>query len=226
VKGQEAIVEFVKDPTRGEIPVHIRRAAREIQDFLPETATTSREVALHVLTSSQDGLSCLYHYWCDRDFKAREKGLDSTGELSLTGVTGVFRKSGDKGPATAGHLRCGCETEASLMYFIWWKTWTLRGPDGMVEAMAPNQLNPRARGVVVQAMEKVTGINASNMYPNEEADYNYEGLVHKRALLRIQLKHVLEGLKKANRGLGLAPLTGEDVMILTSANDGRAPPSM
>lgn len=204
------------------IDASIRRTAREVQDFLPEAATTSREVALHFLSATQDSVNCIYHCHSDRDFKARERPPPD-GPYSFTGVTGVFRKKGDAGAASPGHLRCGCEIESALMHFIFWKTWTLRGPGDMEEGMSPSQFNPRARNLVTQAMEKATGINSGNVYPIDGA---YESLPHKKYLLHIQLCHVFEAIKATNRAMGLEPLTADDMVLLMNANDGRAPPSM
>lgn len=211
----------MKNPSK-HIDPKIRRTARDIQDFLPEAATTSREVSLHFLSATQDSVSCIYHWYSDKDFKARERP-PTDGPYSFTGVTGVVRKKGDIGLATPGHMRCGCEIEASLMHFLFWKTWSLRGPNDMEEGMMQSQFNPRARNIVTQAMEKVTGINSGNVYPGEGG---YESLEHKRYLWQIQLCHALEGIKRTNRAMGLEPLTSEDAAILMSANDGRAPPSM
>lgn len=195
----------------------IRRLARTQQDFLPESATTSEEVALHVLETSWEGLACLYHQHSDKDYKARDKVPPVQG-FWLSGVTGVVRRGDDDKPASEGHLRCGCSIDAALAYFLWWKTWTLRGPDGTVEPMAIAQFNPRARNLVMQQLEQRTGITVKDMYPKDGHDY--ASLEHQRNLIRIQLKHTMLSLKKANLGLGFEAYTAEDAAIFVEVTGG------
>lgn len=212
--GRAEIVAFVQDKTP--MDRSIRRLARARQEFLPESATTSREVALHILTTN-DRCSCLYHKHSDKDYKARDKQPPVQG-FWLSGVTGEVRKRSDERPPSKDHLHCGCSAEAALTYFLWWKTWTLRGPDGTVEPMSKIQFNPRARTLVLQKFQQLTGLTIAEMYP--EDGVHYESLEHQRRLIHIQLKHIMERLGRVNLGLGTDEYTAEDARIFVEATKG------
>lgn len=223
--GRVAIEAFVLDGTP--VDRKIKGLARRIQDFLPESATTNEAVALHFLTTSTSGVRCLYHMVSDKDYKARNKPLPVMG-FYLTGVTGTVRKAKDKGSPTTGHLRCGCSIDAALSYFLWWKTWTIRGPDTtnedsgrssfLVEPMSSVQFNPRARNLVMQKLEQLTGVTADNMYP--PPGIHYDSLEHQRYLLQLQFRHVLERLRKVNLGIGSDAFTQEEAAIFADVTKG------
>ncbi|KAG6821923.1 hypothetical protein H0H92_016109, partial [Tricholoma furcatifolium] len=79
---QEALDEFVHRPNTTVINSTLRRLIRENQEFMPKAATTTRKLAIEVLSNNRTNIMCLYHHIHDRD----GAGQDGTGKYKLNGM--------------------------------------------------------------------------------------------------------------------------------------------
>ena len=82
-----------------------------------------------------------------------------------------------------GVLNCGCEEEAVLFEFYFWKTWTATSPTTFVtEGLLDQLMDPRTRLFVVTAYKAATGITLEDLYSNGLNNHD-----HKKALLTKQI---------------------------------------
>jgi hypothetical protein len=109
--------------TQKGISYRIRRYIRESPEFLPQAATTSRALAMHVLGTNRGSTICIFHQR-HRAFSQHD-GYD--GKFLMKGVTYPKKLNTLKVTHTPqpGHLHCGCNIDVALMGFFFWKTWTL-----------------------------------------------------------------------------------------------------
>ncbi|KAF8058231.1 hypothetical protein FPV67DRAFT_1387863, partial [Lyophyllum atratum] len=128
----------------------LRRMIWENQWLLPESATISRELALHILGSTHANTQCIV----------------------LTGTPGprlVKSKNMPRPKAPAeGLLHCGCEEDKALLDFIFWKTWkatyTSSYKKSYTEGLATQRLEPRSRMFMVHAVEEYSGLKLDDFY--------------------------------------------------------------
>ena len=93
---------------RVQLPPTVRSIIRDVRHVGRNGATTTRELALHVLTSSQLNIECLRHKW-------------SRGTQGAIGPRIMGTRSH---PAilTGNLANCGCSQEDVLWDFLFWKT--------------------------------------------------------------------------------------------------------
>ncbi|KAF8877544.1 hypothetical protein BD779DRAFT_1475199 [Infundibulicybe gibba] len=72
VRGEKAISNFLKSNGEREIPAGLRRMIREVQELLPQAATTSRALAYSIFHTTQKNVICHYHH---ADLSMREEVL-------------------------------------------------------------------------------------------------------------------------------------------------------
>ncbi|KAG5633507.1 hypothetical protein H0H81_007238 [Sphagnurus paluster] len=105
-KSQEENPDSIQPETRVQLPPGLRKMIREVRGVAPNAATTTRELALHILTSSHLNTKCLHH------------GFDRRAKPSST----VIGNQSDPATLAAGLLNCGCNEEDALWDFFFWKT--------------------------------------------------------------------------------------------------------
>ncbi|KAF8079000.1 hypothetical protein FPV67DRAFT_1444205 [Lyophyllum atratum] len=192
----------------------LRRMIRENQWLLPESATISRELALHILGSTHANTQCLFH----RETKAEGKKGGFTKGIVLTGTPGprlVKSKNMPRPKAPAeGLLHCGCEEDKALLDFIFWKTWkatyTSSYKKSYTEGLATQRLEPRSRMFMVHAVEEYSGLKLDDFYTgpgnaedDDEAEFpNFFGPEHQRKMVRSSLIVLMERLQVYNSILG------------------------
>ncbi|KAF8068577.1 hypothetical protein FPV67DRAFT_1366079, partial [Lyophyllum atratum] len=155
-----------------EVPAGIKRKIRENQELLPEAATISRALALHILTSTHGNIQCLYHG------KAKVEGklggyIDG---FLISGTPGRRRVKSKKNPnpgnPESGHIHCGCEEEKALLDFILWKTLQVSykpvGNKKMPrEGMGSQLFEPRGRMFVIEALQKYAAWSLDFLYTGQ-----------------------------------------------------------
>ncbi|KAJ7363738.1 hypothetical protein DFH08DRAFT_681680, partial [Mycena albidolilacea] len=99
------------------IPPMLRQLMRLVAEVAPHCATTSKQLALHILTTQQGKTHCCFH-----NIKCGTKGeKESDGPVAIVRV--VYSKA--VVPTQNGFLHCGCDEQAALWEFFWFKTWTM-----------------------------------------------------------------------------------------------------
>ena len=184
-KGRKAIKAFLRDTTKN-IDSGIRRMARLDPTYLPESATISRRLAIHFVTSKEGNIQCGYHAYKNKSTFMRD-GWGKMG-AQIRGVPGKKRMSDTKkkspggtkkktpggtkknsdGKKRAGVLtspakgirNCGCRVNDILLEFVLAKRIKIGGTVGglRVEEPMTNQeyLEPRERLFAFQALRGLT----------------------------------------------------------------------
>ena len=155
---------------------------RNVQPLASRAATTNRALALECLKLSSNNIMCRYH----QTLAKRDPIIDGTHSGKVEGqyqVTGVpYKKVLDKKPTKSdkkstksdngtvrpqGALSCGCDEEAVLFEFFFWKTWTITSPTTFVtEGFLDQRMDPRTRLFFVTAFKAATGITLDDLYSN------------------------------------------------------------
>lgn len=200
-KGMKEITTFLDDPEGVVLSPTLRKRIREYSDFLPEAVTISRELSLHILTTSADKTWCLWHHLYERGDKAKGdyQGRDKFGIL-LTGVPGRSARGEGESPDN-GCLNCGCTIDDSLFYLIFWKTWSLTSHGGgVVEAWKRGHLRPRLRSLVVRGFKKFSGLTLKDMFVGTSKDFF--GMEHVSMLSMTNIRRGLATLRHFEDALG------------------------
>lgn len=195
------ICTFLDDPEGVELSPTLRKRIREYSDFLPEAVTISRQLSIHILTTSANKSWCLWHHLYERGDKAKRdyQGRDKFGIL-LTGVPGSSARGVGESP-DEGCLHCGCTVDDSLFYLIFWKTWTLTSRGGaVVETWKRGHLRPRLRSLVVRGFKKFSGLTLKDMFVGDSKDFF--GMEHVSDLSVTLIRRSLATLRHFEDALG------------------------
>ncbi|KAJ7206834.1 hypothetical protein GGX14DRAFT_366870, partial [Mycena pura] len=150
--------------SKDKIPSRLRRLMRLVAEVVPRCATTSRKLALHILTTQQNKTQCRFHD-IKRNTKAA-KEVDKPGDI--VGV--AFSKS--KLPIV-GILDCGCDENAALWELFWFKTWSITSLNPGIQTFdrmrndAGDVLNARQRGFFSQAYTLGSMLNIDDVYTDD-----------------------------------------------------------
>jgi hypothetical protein len=170
--------EFLRDPGHKWVSHSNRRLIREVAEFCPRAATTTRELALHCLESNRRNFICPYH---GERGKGGEKNDQTATEESPYQVTGtsyvrevnIFR--GDDVERKPGHFHCGCPEDLVLFDFYLWKQTKITSTlTGVTEGWKDQRLDPRARLLVATAWEHWTGLTIDQMYRGDRTEIEAE----------------------------------------------------
>ncbi|KAJ7802125.1 hypothetical protein B0H14DRAFT_2614637 [Mycena olivaceomarginata] len=110
--GAAAHIQKFLDPTghrKYRIPSETRRLLRKIPALASQCATSSKELALHVLTTKEGKTQCRFH----------DEKRSTQLAKQVDGPTG-----GKKIQKQDGFLHCGCAEKEALWEFLWFKTWS------------------------------------------------------------------------------------------------------
>lgn len=222
--GANEIRQWIQDPSKS-IPADTRSMLREVPDYLPEAATVSAALTLHILTTPQKNTRCLFHNIYRRMNKS-DLDVDAAmtrsekGELSLTGVSGrkvegdqrMYFRAAEADDYEPTHLDCGCGLEESLFYFWMWKTWRLWGVGGaVVEPISSIHITPRLRNVVYQAFEVWAGLR-SGMSGIFTGVFTTEEMAREQ-MLKSQMHHLAAELSLLYSERG-AVLDGQEMLSI------------
>ncbi|KAJ7871228.1 hypothetical protein B0H14DRAFT_3439677 [Mycena olivaceomarginata] len=173
-KADLAVTNFLKSPTRkaNRIPPKLRRLMRLVAEVVPRCATTSKELALHILTTQQGKIHCRFH------------------EIKPYSKAAV--------PAGSGFLHCGCDEQAALWELFWFKTWTVASRNPKYTGFdrmgrdANDVLTARQRAFFSQAYSTGTLLQINDMY-----SATYDSVDHMTRLRRVQLERMLFTLNQS-----------------------------
>ncbi|KDR73873.1 hypothetical protein GALMADRAFT_212113 [Galerina marginata CBS 339.88] len=151
------------------IEVGIRRAGRDVQQFLPESAHLSIEVAIIFHLTSARNMVCRYH----QRHRARTHHQHDT-VISLAGV-GYPRKlssTDHEVPPPAGHMNCGCAVDDVLFEYFIWKTSSAFSTNPKLAStnyfMGDNDfVAPKIRRFWVQQWKDATCLTINDIYGND-----------------------------------------------------------
>ncbi|KAF8068967.1 hypothetical protein FPV67DRAFT_1669011 [Lyophyllum atratum] len=198
---------FLQDERKAVSP-GIRKMIRENQHLLPEAATISRSLALHILTSNRDNIQCLYHS------KSKYFANSGQGPFAISGTPGP-KRTGPNEKAAEGFLNCGCPVDAALLDFLIWKVWrvTLRAPGKptLFEGMGSQILEPRTRLFIKQGLLDYAGLQLDDFYTGPggallEKDPEFPkfgGPEHQLHLTETSLNVLMQRAHHLRVGLGL-----------------------
>ncbi|KAF9018473.1 hypothetical protein BDP27DRAFT_1378410 [Rhodocollybia butyracea] len=163
----EAIAKFHHDP-KNKINYGLRRLCCTLAWFAPESGTSSRPLAIHVMTTKQGNLICPYHTISDHRGCAYDEDRREDRAYRLTGVPKApIKKSTKKNPKNPDprYMHCGCPLETVLLEFFFWKSDTIYSPTlRRTEGWDGNVLNPRERGLIYGKWTEKTGQKLVHLY--------------------------------------------------------------
>ncbi|KAG6809445.1 hypothetical protein H0H92_000225 [Tricholoma furcatifolium] len=187
--GRDAIRRWLRNPKHSTLDHRLRRLIREHQSFLPEMASQSRELALIILTTNCGNIICPYHHRWDKAGTV----VDGKGKYKINGVPysrHVSKTKRQRVQRPEGHLHCGCEEDAVLMDFYFWKTWEIKSATGShVEGLGDDMFKPRTRAFVTSQVTDLTGLVAEDFFKKGLSRREFE---KKRVL--IQLEYLMDYL--------------------------------
>jgi hypothetical protein len=193
--------EFLRDP-RKEVSVSYRRLIREVAEFCPRAATTTRELALHCLENNQQNFICPYHAERDKHGNSNDESATAESPFQVTGtpytreVNVVCEDNVQRKP---GHLHCGCPEDAVLFDFYLWK-WTkiTSTTTGVTEGWKTQRLDPRARLFILTAWEQWTGLTVEHIFkgPQSDIEAEVERLTHQIEVFQVALADAQEKLAR------------------------------
>lgn len=222
-KAQADWMKYCQNPKRNPLPWNTRTLIRTYSDIVPQAGNTSREAAMHVFENSAGNWICPYHCKHDRLFEYYDTTTHTRkgAEYKLYGVPYQGAKnSGSRAgkvldaPEVDEYLHCGCLTEDALIAFFWFKSAeyaspTAKTPSGaqMTEGWCNQQLEARARGLVIETFLAFTGIESvDEMYTfDREGNRRSQSELVKLQIDKLKLQHInLKEEEKMDREKALA----------------------
>ena len=188
-----------------------RRAARNICQFLPQAATTSRESAILVFWTAKGNLVCRYHQ-DHRNVEHHDSpevfhGVAYLKELNteIKTVPQLIHK-----PL---HMHCGCLIEHVLFDFWFWKMSAARSSHPNLNQqlwnMGKESTPPTIRAFWVSQFKAMTNLTLDDLYslgPDSDATVDHFSMMVARSILRSA--YTLS--TQLSIGLNLAFETSED----------------
>ena len=173
-QGDDIINDFLNSPANAKIPAWFRKAVKDHQWFMPRAATTSRELALEVLKTTQGNQFCIWHHVHDKGGKKHDSD-DSSYKVTGTPFPRLSDKMLKKMTANdrtqllaerKGVLSCGCPVDVALLDLYLWKTWTARSSSGEFEGLRNQRIDPRTRLFIAEAYKTHAGLTVDDLYTN------------------------------------------------------------
>ncbi|KAJ2915827.1 hypothetical protein MD484_g4585, partial [Candolleomyces efflorescens] len=193
--GRKQIKKYLESGDTKHFSVGTRRLAREIAEFLPEAATTNRDLATLCFLSAQGNYICRYH-----GHSRWNKECDSA--ILLVGV-GHPKSIGSPNPPP-NHMHCGCSIDDVLLDFIFFKTLRISStnpnlaqfPQGMLAETVP----ARIRSFMIELFKTWTGLTVDDLYTHEET---WASADHTAAVRTAQIQALIRSM--AAKGFQVAP---------------------
>jgi hypothetical protein len=172
--GHEIIDDFLRSPGTTKMPAWFRKAVKDHQWFMPRAATTSRELALEVLKTTQGNQFCIWHHAHDKGGKRHDS---AKGPYKVTGTPfprlsdKTLKKMADSNrnqllEERKGILSCGCPVDVALLDLYLWKTWMVRNRSGQSEGLRNQRIDPRTRLFIAEAYKTHAGLTVNDLYTN------------------------------------------------------------
>jgi hypothetical protein len=190
---QEKVIQAIDDWIKNgkPVPTTIRRAVREKQELGKCASSTTRELAIHFLTTRSRNVFCLYHFHVDK--KGGKRDGQQGEKYKVMGIPlarNANEVKGDRKERPEGYLHCGCDEDIALTDFYLWKHWTAES-GGYKEGMKDKFLDPRTRCfVVATGLNRIACLFIDDLYNRGRSDQETV-----KSALRHQIKRLLKSLK-------------------------------
>ncbi|KAJ7645380.1 hypothetical protein B0H17DRAFT_1216012 [Mycena rosella] len=136
---------------------------------IEECATTTRELALHVLGTKQN-CKCRFHNVKRNQQQATLVDGPTVGKFLIVGVPYAENiKTLDE-----GFMTCGCEIVLALWDLFWWKVWMIKSANEKIpeeETMKTNVFSGRHRAFFIQGYTKATLLDLQDIYSGPDDQY-------------------------------------------------------
>ncbi|KAJ6536760.1 hypothetical protein DFH09DRAFT_1091233 [Mycena vulgaris] len=160
----QAIKEFLINKT--DIDDDLRRLIREIPDLGLEAATTTHELAMHVLYVNTGNIRCIFHHTKRFTLKGVCDGADIRG-MRAHGIP----FSENKSTISNGAMNCGCSIESGLWDFFLSKVMMITSENlsvvGAEFLTISGNLTPRHRSFFIQMYCQVTHLIMNDLYSKD-----------------------------------------------------------
>jgi len=170
--GEEIINAFLQSPSNTKIPAWLQKAVKDYQWFLPRAATSTCELALEVLKTTQGNQFCMWHHEHD---KGGKKHNSAGGPYKVTGTP--FPRLSDKMlkklttsersqllEQRKGFLTCGCPTDIMLLDLYLWKTWMVSNNTGQSKGLGNQRIDPHICLFIAEAYRTHAGLIVEDLY--------------------------------------------------------------
>jgi hypothetical protein len=176
---------------------------------MPRAATTSRQLALEVLKTTQGNQFCIWHHEHDKGGKKHDS---ANGPYKVTGTP--FPRLSDKTlkkmtpndraqllEERKGILSCGCSVDVALLDLYLWKTWTARNHSGELEGLCNQRIDPRTRLFIAEAYKTHAGLTVNDLYTNGRDELHAKKLRLHAQIVRLASEY--DAIANFPRGKGL-----------------------
>ena len=194
--------ERIENPHRGALKSTTRAAIRSHQMIAPAAAMTNRTLALEVLTTNRGNIMCPYHQEMDKRAPAQDSKYKVTG-VPMPRMVAESKKEARKDAEfrkriDTGYLHCGCQMDAALWDFYFWKSLTLTASiDGEDVTEPVPRWTPRDRAFMLKIFEDYSFLTVNDLYTRGLSPED-----HKEQRLRAQVNRILESLNELREKRG------------------------
>ncbi|KAJ7367065.1 hypothetical protein DFH08DRAFT_678792, partial [Mycena albidolilacea] len=173
------------------IPSDTRRLLRKIPGLAPQCATSSKELALHVLTTKDGRSQCRFHDEKRSTQLAKQVDGPTAGKKFIIVGVAYAKVDGKRIQKQDGFLHCGCTEKEALWEFLWFKTWAVKSANPKItekESMGSDALIARHRAFFAQGFSAGTLLDIDDFYTTEHefGSHGYEA-----RLRRIQVDRII-----------------------------------
>ncbi|KAJ7274271.1 hypothetical protein B0H12DRAFT_1066399 [Mycena haematopus] len=144
----------------GSSPANVRRILRKVSEVGPRCATSTKELALHVLKGQ-----CRFHEEKRGTKTAQQVDGFTESKYDIVGV--AYKKDAIPKDKAHRYMDCGCDLNTALLDFLWFKTWTVKSANPTFkqsETVKGDILEPRHRAFFAQAYCVGTLLNIDDLY--------------------------------------------------------------
>ena len=209
VDGEEILNAFLQSPSNTKIPAWLQKVVKDYQWFLPRAATSTRELALEILKTTQGNQFCVWHHKHDKGGKNHDS---ADGPYKVMGTP--FPRLSDKMlkklttsersqllEQRKGFLTSGCPMDVALLDLYLWKTWTASNNTGQSEGLSNQRIDPRTRLFIAEAYRTHAGLVVDDLYTKGQKEPD---VIKRRLHAQIQrLATEYDSVAGFHRGKGL-----------------------
>ncbi|KAJ7799354.1 hypothetical protein B0H14DRAFT_3491653 [Mycena olivaceomarginata] len=208
-----------------------RRLLRKVAELLPACATMLRRTTKHILSDIDDFTHCRFHDQKRTTVQAKQVDGWTSSKFAVDGVALVAlekskekkpKKKGDKSngpsgraPMRQGFLDCGCDKDAALFDFMWFKTWKVKStnPNFLVEEGMKNDVfSARHRAFFTQGYSSGTCLQIEDFFSTNPAWGTPEYEIRLRSIQVERIMTQLNALKELGpkKGSVTVEMPGDD----------------
>jgi hypothetical protein len=178
-------------------PFHSMTAVKDYQWFLPRATTSTRELALEILKTTQGNQFCVWHHEHDKGGKKHDS---AGGPYKVTGTP--FPRLSDKmlkklttGERSQlleqrkGFLTCGCPNDVALLDLYLWKTWRASNNTGQSEGLGNQRIDPHTRLFIAEAYRTAAGLTVNDLYTSGRDELHAKKLRLHAQIARLASKY-------------------------------------